>query len=349
MIGELWRTQGWWVRRLAMLPVHLLLFAIVVFFVVRLIPGDPIATISGGQPMTPDQVAQARASLGLDGSLLEQLGRYLGNVATLDFGNSIVDSTPVLDEMGRRLPETLELAVLAMLISTALTLALGMFVVARPRNVVSREIAAYARAAGAIPDFCLGVAGVFVFYSLLHWAPAPIGRYSVVLNPPTHVTGMPLLDAVLSEDTIVLRSMVSHLWLPVAVLVIAYAPMLLKLFVRSAQQAADAQATKFRIAAGASRPMVMLSIGRRSLPPTVAMFGTIFGFMLGGAVIIERLFALPGMGEYAVQAVGRADFIALQGFLLTVAAVSLLVFFVVDVVNMMLDPRRRPGVRVEGA
>src|SRR5690606_26927508 len=135
MSGELWRTHGWWVRRLAMLPVHLFLFAAVVFFVVRMIPGDPIATISGGQPMTPEQVAEARASLGLDGSLLEQLGRYLGNVLTLDFGNSIVDSTPVLDEMGRRLPETLELALLAMVISTVLTLALGLFVVARPRNV----------------------------------------------------------------------------------------------------------------------------------------------------------------------------------------------------------------------
>jgi peptide/nickel transport system permease protein len=79
------------------------------------------------------------------------------------------------------------------------------------------------------------------------------------------------------------------------------------------------------------------------------MFGTIFGFMLGGAVIVEQLFAIPGMGEYAVQAVTRADFIALQGFLLIVGAVSLLVFFLVDVINMVLDPRRRPGVQTEGA
>ncbi|MFC8045255.1 ABC transporter permease [Nocardia sp. NPDC057353] len=348
MIGELWRRQGWWVTRLAMLPVHLFLFAVAVFFVVRLIPGDPVAIISGGQPMSPEQAAEARESLGLSGSLIEQLGRYLGNVVTFDFGNSIIDSTPVAEEMARRLPETLELALLAMIVSSVLTLGAGLFVVLRPRNVFSRAMAGYARAAGAIPDFCLGVAGVFVFYAVLRWAPAPIGRYDLMLNPPPRATGLPLLDAALSSDTILLRSMLAHLWLPVAALVIAYAPMLLKLFIRSAQQAAEAQATKFRIASGASRPMVLLSIGRRALPSTVAMFGTIFGFMLGGAVVIEQLFAMPGMGEYAVQAVTRSDFIALQGFLLIVAAVSLLVFFAVDVVNMMLDPRRRPGVRTEG-
>jgi peptide/nickel transport system permease protein len=95
--------------------------------------------------------------------------------------------------------------------------------------------------------------------------------------------------------------------------------------------------------------MVLSSIARRALPSTIAMFGTIFGFMLGGAVIVEQLFAMPGMGEYAVQAVTRSDFVALQGFLLIVAAVSLIIFLFVDVVNMILDPRRRPGAVTEGS
>lgn len=348
-LSHFWSSQNWWIRRLAMLPVHMFFFAIAVFFVVRLIPGDPVTIISGGQPMTEEQAAAARESLGLSGSVFEQLTRYMQNVVTLDFGNSIIDRSPVLSEMMRRLPETLELALLAMFVSTILTGALGLFVIMRPNNVISQTIAAYSRAAGAIPDFCLGVAGIFLFYATLHWAPAPIGRFDTMLNPAPRVTGLPLLDAMLSSDVILMKSMVAHLWLPVGVLVIAYAPMLLKLFIRSAHQSADAQATKFRIASGASRPMVMMSIGRRALPSTVAMFGTIFGFMLGGAVVVEQLFAIPGMGEYAVQAVTRSDFVALQGFLLIVAAVSLIVFFLVDVVNMLLDPRRRPGVTTEGA
>ncbi|MFZ2173449.1 MAG: ABC transporter permease [Rhodococcus sp. (in: high G+C Gram-positive bacteria)] len=341
--------NGWWVRRLAVLPLHILLFAVVVFFVVRLIPGDPVRTISGGQTMTPEQYDAAREALGLSGSVLSQLVTYLGNVLTLDFGNSIVNGAGVLDEMSVRLPATMELAVIAMLLSSILTLVLGFLLVLKPKSPVSRVIASYARAAGAVPDFCLGVAGIFVFYSLLHWAPAPIGRYDTLLNAPPQMTRFPLFDALLSSDFILLQSMATHLWLPVLVLVVAYAPMLLKLFVRSLEQAKDAQATKFRIASGASNSMVAASIARRALPSTVSMFGTIFGFMLGGAVIVEQLFAMPGMGEYAVQAVSRSDFVALQGFLLIVAAVSLLVFFFVDIVNMLLDPRRRPGVQAEGS
>lgn len=342
------RHNGWWVRRLAILPVHLLIFAVVVFFLVRLIPGDPVSVLSGGQPMTPAQYAAARDSLGLSGSIITQLRVYLEHVVTLQLGNSLISGTAVLPEMSTRLPETVELAVLAMTVSSALTGALGFLVVLRPRYVVSRAVASYSRAAGAISDFCLGVAGIFLFYSVLHWAPAPIGRYDTLLNAPTRTTGFPLLDALLSQDHVLTASILTHLWLPVGVLVVAYAPMLVKLFVRSLQQAKDAQSTTFRVASGASRRMVMVSVARRALPATVAMFSTIFGFMLGGAVVVEQLFAIPGMGEYAVQAVTRSDFVALQGFLLIVGALSLLVFFLVDVVNMLLDPRRRPGVNAAG-
>jgi len=339
----------WWLRRLAVLPVHLVIFAIAVFFLVKLVPGDPVRSLSGGQTMTPEQYEAARTALGLSGNVGEQLLRYLHNVVTLDLGNSVANGTSVATEMKTRLPQTAELAIIAMIISSILTLLVGFFVVLKPKNIVSRGLRSYARAAGALPDFCLGVAVIFVFYSVLHWAPAPIGRYDSLLNPPPRSTGFPLIDAALSSDTALLSSMISHLWLPELVLVIAFAPMLMKLFIRSLGQSVGAQATRFRIASGASRTTVALSIGRRALPATVAMFGTIFGFMLGGAVIVEQLFAMPGMGEYAVQAVTRADFIALQGFLLVVGGVSLLVFFLVDVINMLLDPRRRPGVTVEGA
>jgi peptide/nickel transport system permease protein len=338
----------WWIRRLAVLPVHMFIFAIAVFFLVKLVPGDPVRTLSGGQPMTPEQYAAARKALGLSGNIGQQMLSYLHNVVTLNFGNSVITGTPVAGEMRTRFPETAELAVIAMAISSVLTLAVGFFVILRPKNIVSRGLASFSRAAGALPDFCLGVAGIFLFYSVLHWAPAPIGLYDSLLNPPPPTTGFPLLDAVLSSDTVLLSSMINHLWLPELVLVIGFAPMLMKLFIRSLGQAVSSQATKFRIASGASTLTVALSITRRALPPTVAMFGTIFGFMLGGAVIVEQLFAMPGMGEYAVQAVARADFIALEGFLLVVGAVSLLVFFFVDVVNMLLDPRRRPGVNAEG-
>jgi ABC-type dipeptide/oligopeptide/nickel transport system permease component len=341
--------QRWWLGRVAVLPLHMLGFALVVFVLVRLIPGDPVAQMLGGQNASPQMIASAREALGLSGSIFEQLRTYLGNLLTLDFGRSMLTGVPVWQEMTRRLPETIEIAVLAMAGATVFTLVAGFMVVLRPRNLISRLLVPYARTAGAIPDFVLGVAGIFVFYTALHLLPAPVGRYDPLLNEPPKITGFPILDATLSGDTTLLKSMASHLVLPLLVLVLAYTPLLLKLFIRALEDAVDAPPTRFRIASGASQRAVMLSITRRAAPAAVAMFGTLFGFMLGGAVVVEQLFSMPGMGQFGVNAVNTSDRVSLQGFLLLVAAVSLVVFLLVDIVNMLLDPRRRPGRASAGA
>jgi ABC-type dipeptide/oligopeptide/nickel transport system permease component len=341
--------QRWWLGRIAVLPLHMLGFALVVFVLVRLIPGDPVAQLLGGQNASPEMIESARASLGLSGSIVEQLRDYLGNLVTLDFGRSMLTGVPVWQEMTRRLFETIEIAVLAMVGSTALTLVAGFMVVLRPKNPISRLLVPYARTAGAIPDFVLGVAGIFVFYTVLHVLPAPVGRYDPLLNAPPKITGFPILDTLLTGDTTLLVSMANHLALPLVVLVLAYTPLLLKLFIRALEDAVDAPPTRFRIASGASRRALMLSITRRAAPAAVAMLGTLFGFMLGGAVVVEQLFSMPGMGQFGVQAVNTSDRVSLQGFLLLVAAVSLVVFLLVDIVNMLLDPRRRPGRASRGA
>jgi ABC-type dipeptide/oligopeptide/nickel transport system permease component len=348
MIAFLGR-QRWWLGRIAVLPLHMLGFALVVFVLVRLIPGDPVAQLLGGQNASPEMIESARASLGLSGSIVEQLRDYLGNLVTLDFGRSMLTGVPVWQEMTRRLFETIEIAVLAMVGSTALTLVAGFMVVLRPKNPISRLLVPYARTAGAIPDFVLGVAGIFVFYTVLHVLPAPVGRYDPLLNAPPKITGFPILDTLLTGDTTLLVSMANHLALPLVVLVLAYTPLLLKLFIRALEDAVDAPPTRFRIASGASRRALMLSITRRAAPAAVAMLGTLFGFMLGGAVVVEQLFSMPGMGQFGVQAVNTSDRVSLQGFLLLVAAVSLVVFLLVDIVNMLLDPRRRPGRASRGA
>lgn len=336
--------QRWWVTRVAMLPVHLLGFAIVVFFLVRLIPGDPVAEISGGQPMTPAQEAAARASLGLSGNLAMQFWHFVTNVVTLRLGNSVITGQPVLSTMLSKLPATVELAVIAMTGALLLTLASALLVALRPRNVVSRILTGYARAAGAVPDFVLGVAGILLFYSTLHWLPAPLGLYNPLLNAPPRITSFPVLDALLSGNTQLFGSMVAHLVLPELVLVLAYAPMIMKLFIRAVEDAADAPATRFRIASGAPRWAVFASVIRRAAPAAIAMSGTLFGFMLGGVVVIEQLFGMPGLGQYGVNAANTSDLVSLEGFLLVVAAMCLVVFLLVDIVNMVVDPRRRPGL-----
>jgi peptide/nickel transport system permease protein len=345
---RVFKRQRWWIARIAVLPLHLFGFAIGVFFLVRLIPGDPVYQIMAGQGVSPERIAAARKALGLSGSIFEQLGTYLGNVLTLNFGDSMITGSPVLPDLLQRLPETIELAVIAMIGSVSMTVTAAFIIVLRPRNIVSRILLPYARAAGAVPDFVLGVGGIFLFYSALHWVPAPLGLYDPLLNAPPKITSFPIVDAVLSGDFTLLQSMVNHLWLPELVLVLAHSPVMLKLFVRGLEDSVDSPATRFRIASGGSRAGVYLSVARQAAPSAIAMFGTLFGFMLGGAVLVEQLFGMPGMGQYVVNAVNTSDFVSLEGFLLVVAALSLIVFLLVDIVNMLVDPRRRPG-QTEGS
>jgi ABC-type dipeptide/oligopeptide/nickel transport system permease component len=345
-LRRLFAKHGWLVKRVAALPLHLLVFSILTFVLIRLIPGDPVLTVTGGQ-VTPASYQAAKRSLGLDGSLVHQLWTFLGHLAHFNLGTSITTKHSVLQEIGQRLPDTVELALLGMLLTVILSL-LGSYVaVLYPASIIGRVVRGYARTAGAVPEFCLGVAGILVLYGVLHWAPAPIGIVTPGVSLASSITGMPLVDALLQGDISVAGNIAEHLAMPVAVMGLTYAPLLLKLLISGLEEAVDAAPTRFRIASGASRRAVLLSMYRRAAPVAVTMLAILFGYLLGGAVVLESLFSLGGMGQYAVAAVQSGDIVDLQGFLLVVAAMTLAVYLIVDVLNMLLDPRRRTRA-VEG-
>jgi ABC-type dipeptide/oligopeptide/nickel transport system permease component len=341
------RKNRWWITRTLMLPVHLTVFAFVVFVLVRAIPGDPVLTILGTQ-FTPALYARTKLALGLDGSFLTQLGHYYDNLIHFNLGDSIISGRPVRTDLAVRLPATLELALLAMGAVIVFSFAASYVAVMHPTSMVGRLIRIYAKTAGAIPEFVVGLALIFIFYAELHWAPAPLGRIDPLLAQPSPITNFPLLDSVLRGDWPVVISMIKHLVLPITVEVIAQSAVMIRLLISGLEESIEAAPTRFRIASGASRRTVTLSMYRRALPATVTMMGTLFGYLLGGAVILESLFGFTGMGQYLVDAVNSKDFISLQASLLVVGALSLLVFLLVDLVNMFLDPRRKPGVRAEG-
>jgi peptide/nickel transport system permease protein len=322
-----------------------LVFSLVVFFVVRAIPGDPAVVATGGYS-TPAQLHAIDAALGLGGSMFHQLTTYLHNIITLHLGNSFSEGTPVVDSVGDLLPETGELAIMA-LAGALIFSGIGAYlVVTRPKNIVSRILLAYGDNAGAVPEFCIGVIAIFLFYATLHWAPPPFGRISSHLTEPNPILHMPFTDSILRGDFPVTLSMAERLILPLAVMTLGHSPILIKALTTSLGQALDAPATKFRTSVGCSRFVVILSMFRRAAPPVVTLVGTLFGALLGGAIIIEQLFGFGGIGQYIVSAAQNDDIVAIQGFLLIMAAVALVVFLLVDLVNMLVDPRRRPGVAV---
>jgi peptide/nickel transport system permease protein len=327
-------------------PLHLLVFAVATFFLVRSVPGDPVIARLG-QNWTMADYKRTQAALGLDGSLLDQFLRYMGNLLTLNLGNSLTTGRPVIGELAVRLPATLELALQSMALTILVSLICSYFAVMRPANVISGALRAHARAAGAIPEYVLAVIALFVFYSVLRWVPAPLGRLSPIMSPPARVSGFPMLDAIVQGQWEAAGSIFDHTILPIAVMTFAQSALLLKLLMVSLEEALDSAPTRFRIAAGATRLSVILSIYRRALPPAVIMSASLFGYMVGGAVIIETLFGFSGLGKYSVESVSTANYPALQGVLLVIATTSLLLFLLIDIVNMLMDPRRRPGVRTE--
>jgi ABC-type dipeptide/oligopeptide/nickel transport system permease component len=341
-VKQIFNRNRWWLTRLLALPLHLFLFAIATFFLVRLIPGDPAREVVGPEASNEEYLA-TRERLGLDGSLLSQLQTYLGNLVHLDLGNAISNGRPVVQEVADRLPGTVELAVLAFFWLCLTTVALSSVVVFRPRSALARVVRGYAGLAGAVPEFVVGVTGIFLFYATLHIVPSPTGRVRPGLVAPEPITHLPLLDAFLHADWVIVSSTMSHLLLPVVVLVVSVCPVLLKQLLTSLDEATTSLPTRFAVASGAPRRDVYVGTYRRALPPVVTMAGNVFGALVGGAVILESLFGLGGMGSYAVDAVSTTDLVALQGSLLVIGALSLLVFLAVDMVNMLLDPRRKPG------
>ncbi|GAA4711358.1 ABC transporter permease [Phytohabitans rumicis] len=332
----------WWFTRLLWLPVHTILFAAAVFFLVFALPGDPVLSMTNGR-LTGEQLEQARARFGLTDSIWEQFARFMSDVLHLDLGTSMASGKPVLGEIITVLPATIELAVIGLTVTVLIALAGSFVLLARPHGFTSRVLRRYMDLAGALPDFVVGILLIVVFYTVLHIAPAPIGRFDPLLEEPNRITGFPLLDAVLDGNVAVATSMAGHLVLPVLALALYQSPVLMRLLSHAMHQAAQAPPTIFRISCGVRRRDVWLSILRRSLPAMVSMLGTMLGTLLGGAIVLEQLFGFGGLGKYLVSAVTLADATAIRGFLIVVGALTLVLFVLVDLTNMLLDPRRRPG------
>ncbi|QLQ09200.1 MAG: ABC transporter permease [Nocardioidaceae bacterium] len=338
-----WARQRWWLGRVIALPFQLLLFAIIAFFLVRLIPGDPVLAVTGNQ-VSPEEYLAVKHRLGLDGSPITQLFNYLGRLVQGDLGESLISGRSVFDDIRTRLPATVELAAMSLLVSSILVFAVSVLIMFRPRNIISRAAVAFSRTAGSIPEFAVAIVFIFIFYAKLNWLPAPLGRLTPGSPTPVVVTHFPFLDALLTGDPAIIGSMLAHLVMPVAALVISISAVLLRLLNSQVEVEMQKPATRFRISTGAGIGTVILSVYRRALPGTVTMAGALFGNLIGSAVVLEGLFSFGGMGQYLVKAVQSADLTAMQGFLIVAAALSLVIFLLVDIVNMMLDPRRRPGV-----
>jgi ABC-type dipeptide/oligopeptide/nickel transport system permease component len=326
--------------RLAFAVPQLFGVALVAFFLLKLIPGDP-APMMLGPLATQEAVDKLRAEMGLDQPLPNQFVAYLGRLLHGDLGRSWQTTNPVLVDLAQRLPATLELVTLSLLIAIAIGLPLGLMAGRRPEGKAARLADAYSVTAGALPDFWLALVLIFLFYSVFKIAPPPIGRLDFAIFPPPGITGSYALDALLQGRIDVFRAAAAQLLLPVATLSIIYAVPVLTMTRATVERLNETDFIRFANAKGLTPARVSRHALRNALPSVVTVIGTLYGTLVGSVVLVEVVFAWGGAGQYAVSAVLNADINASLGFILMAAVVSLLVHLVVDIVALILDPRVR--------
>ena len=326
------------IRRLIFLVPQLIAVSFIVFFLVRLLPGDP-AFLMAGQYATKERIEEVRRGLGLDLPLHEQYFTYVKNVLGGDFGMSWRTSQSVLSDIADRLPATLELILLAGLISVLIGIPIGVYTAVKRRGVGDKVLFIYGMLSGSIPDFWLGLILIYLFFSLLGWLPGPIGRLDPIAETPPTVTGLYTIDSLIAGQWATFVSAVQHLVLPVSTLVLVYMTLIIKNVRTTVEEMMNSDFVEHARALGLSRRMQLRYALRNAMPPVITVVGIVFWFLLGGAVLVETVFAWGGLGQYGVESVIYADYAPLQAFVLIAAMFTMLVFLLVDLAYFLIDPR----------
>jgi ABC-type dipeptide/oligopeptide/nickel transport system permease component len=324
-------------RSLALLP-QLLAISIVTFVLARLLPGDPVGLILG--PMaTPESLAKLRSEMHLDQPLYIQYYYYVASLLQGDFGRSWSTSDSVWSDLIARVPATLELITYSLMLALIMGIAVGVATSFHPGGWLDRITRVYGLMAGAIPDFWLGLLLIFFFYYELRIFPAPLGRLDPFLNAPTHITGLYTIDSLLTGNWTCLLSAVTHLALPVITLAFASAGSIMRMTRSTVMSILDGDFIRHGRLSGLPERTLLRYALRNALPPVVTLVAIIYGYLLGGAVLIENVFGWGGLGQYAVQAMSNSDYAAIQGFVLVAATFTLFLYLVVDLLYFAIDPR----------
>jgi peptide/nickel transport system permease protein len=306
-------------RRLATLLLTLWAASILVFVVLEILPGDPAMLVLGTE-VREDTLAALRAAMGLDRPAIVRYFAWIGGMLTGDFGISYTYKIPVAQLIGERMAVTLPLAILAVLLSTALAMPLGILAAARRARTADWAVMAGSQVGLAVPNFWLGILLILAFALQLGLFPAGgFPGWSAGLGPALGALVLPMVSLALTEAAILARVVRS-----------AFLETMSEDWVRTA-----------RAKGLTGRAILFRHVLRNALVPIATLIGLQFSFLLAGTVVIENVFALPGLGRLAFQAIAQRDLIVIETVVLLLAAIVVVVNFVVDLLQLAIDPRPR--------
>jgi dipeptide transport system permease protein len=314
---------------------------IVTFLLTRALPGDPAAYFAG-PAATTEAIEQVRVKLGLDKPLIVQFGNYVADLARGDLGTSLTTCQPVVTDIRNRLPASAELTLLGLIVSMLIAVPLGILAATKPGSLADHLCRVISTAGVSLPVFFTGLILVYVFYYLLGIAPAPLGRLDTFLSAPPRITGFYLIDSAIAGNGEVFVSSLKQLVLPAMTLAIFSLAPIARMTRASMLAVLASDFVRTARASGLSPATVIVTYAfRNAMIPVVTTLGMVFSFLLGANVLVEKVFAWPGIGSYAVEALVASDFAPLQGFVLTMAIMYVLLNLLIDILYGVIDPRVR--------
>jgi len=326
-------------RRLLLLVPILLGVSILLFLWIRALPGGPAESLLG-ERATPEAVEQIERIYGLDQPIYIQYVKYLEKLVTGDLGTSIASRRPVTEEIGRRFPATIELAIAAMIFAVAFGVPLGFFAAKRYGSAADHGSLVASLIGISIPVFFLAILLKYVFAVELGWLPT-IGRQDVLISAD-HPTGFYVLDGIITLNFEAAWDAAAHLILPAIALGSIPLAILARITRASVLDVQNEDYVRTARAKGVGASTVdRRHIFRNAMLPVVTIIGLQAGLLLSGAILTERVFALPGMGSWLADAIGDRDYPVLQGGILFIALVFVIVNLLVDISYGLLDPRIR--------
>ena len=326
--------------RLSLIVPTFLGMTLLAFFLIRLVPGDPIETLAGERGIDPVRHAELLKAYGLDQPVLVQYGIYIGRVMQGDLGKSIITHEPVLNEFLALFPATIELALCAMVFGLLLGIPAGILAAVKRNSILDHGVMGVSLTGYSMPIFWWGLLLILLFSVGLDLTPVS-GRLDVkYFIEPT--TGFMLIDSLLSKDKGAFWSTVAHLILPTIVLGTHPLAVIARMTRSAMLEVLGEDYIRTARAKGLSNlRVVSLHALRNALIPVVTVIGLQVGVLFTGAILTETIFSWPGVGKWLIEAISRRDYPVLQGGMLLLGVVVMLVNLLVDLTYGIINPRIR--------
>lgn len=326
------------IERLIQLVPVLLGVSLIVFVMMSLTPGDPVQIMIGDQAVTPEQEAAMRRDLGLDRPIHERFFVFLGNAVTGDFGQSFYHKRPVFDVIAERLPATIELSLVALIVALVTSIPLGVLAAIRKNSIFDRMATVGSLLGVSLPGFWFGILLLMLFAVHLHILPVS-GRigYSAEIAPITHLL---LIDTLLRGRPDAFLDALSHIILPAITLGLPMTAILMRVTRTSMLEVLRQDYVTFAEAKGLSRRRVLYRHAlKNALIPTVSVAAIETGSLLGGNMIVETVFGWPGLGRLVVESIFLRNYPLVQAAVLFYAVTYVLLNFLADILYTVLNPR----------